>query len=77
LQDEREAFAVREDRECRGRAARLELKTEQAFEEIDRPLNVGNLEIEMIELHGEGRTRAFASWDLTALCGDRRAPMGS
>src|SRR6266542_2732832 len=52
LEDEREPLTVREDGEGGRAPARLEPESEQLFEERDRALNVGDLEIEVIELHG-------------------------
>src|SRR5437868_4547154 len=52
LQDEREAGAVGEDCDCGRLAVALHFEPEMALEKRDRTENVGDLQIQMIELHG-------------------------
>jgi hypothetical protein len=52
LEHQGEAVAVREDREGRGGAVRFEVESEQILEEPHGTGYVGNLQVEVIELHG-------------------------
>ncbi len=73
LKNEGEAVAVREDRDGRGGAARLQLEAEELLEERDGTWNVGDLEVEMVELHGE----PFRAHERLSAVGPHRIGRGS
>ena len=53
LENEREPFAVGQDCDRGGTAVRLAAQAEQLLEEGDGARDVGDLEVEVIDLHGE------------------------
>jgi hypothetical protein len=69
LEDQRETLAIDEDGERGRRPTGFEPEIEKPFEEIDIPLNIGDLQVQMIELHGvslAGRKSALTPWDHSA-----------